>query len=112
MRFEDKLEVLVTTKGGKDEEFNPLPPTEEWVSFGKCKIMSNSSAQSVSLADGKEYIYQYEIYAPLKSQHYKDGLIPKEGSKICFSKEDGTIEKEAFVKGFLTLKKRYVKLWV
>lgn len=112
MRFGDKLEVLVTTKGGYDEDFNPIPPTDEWQAFGKCIIMPNNSAQSVSLADGKEYIYQYQIYAPLKNAHYKNNLIPTEGMKIRFTKEDGTIEKEAFVQGFLTLRKRYVKIWV
>lgn len=112
MRFGDKLEVLVTENNGRDVNFDPIPPTNEWKSFGKCIIMPNSSAQSVSLVDGKEYIYQYQIYAPLKSSHYKDGLIPKEGMKIRITKEDGTIEKEAFVKGFLTLRKRYVKIWV
>lgn len=74
--------------------------------------MPNEAAQKVTLADGKEYVYQYQIYAPLKSLHYKESLIPKEGMKIRFTKEDGTIEKEAFVRGFLTLRKRYVKLWV
>lgn len=112
MRFGDKLEVLITTEGGVDEDLNPIDLTEEWKEFGKCIIMPNSSAQSVSLADGKEYIYQYQIYAPLKSAHYKEGLIPTEGMKIHFTKEDGTIDKVAFVQGFLTLRKRYVKLWV
>lgn len=112
MRFGDKLDVLVVTKGEMDENLNPGRPTEEWKFFGKCAIMPNTAAQSVSLADGKEYIYQYEIYAPLNSKHYQENLIPKENSRIHFVKEDGTIDKEAFVRGFLTLRKRYLKLWV
>ena len=74
--------------------------------------MPNEKAQSVTLNDGQEYIYTYEIIAPIKKQHYTDGLIPKEGMQVHFVKEDGTIDKEASVAGFVTLKKRYVKLWI
>lgn len=112
MNFSDKLKVLTITDGGYDENLNPLPPQKEWKIFGKCIIMPNDAAQKVTLADGSEYLYQYVIYAPLKSLHYKEGLIPKENDKIHFIKDDKTIDKEATVRGFLTLRKRYLKLWV
>lgn len=112
MNFKDKLYVLHTTEGGYDEELNPVEPTSEWREVGKCVIMPNEKAQSITLNDGQEYIYTYEIIAPIKKQHYTDGLIPKEGMQVHFVKEDGTIDKEASVAGFVTLKKRYVKLWI
>ena len=112
MNFKDKLYIRQTTEGGYDEELNPIEPTSEWLEVGKCIILPNERAQSVSLNDGEEYIYTYEIIAPIKKKHYTDGLIPKEGATVRFVKEDGTIDKQAEVAGFVTLKKRYVKIWI
>ena len=52
----------------------------------------------------------YEIYAPLIKVKYP--LIPKEGDKVYITKKDGTIDKEMEVKGFVTNKKRYLKIWL
>lgn len=50
------------------------------------------------------------MYAPLSKAKYP--LIPKEGDKVVIMKKDGTIDKEMEVKGFVTYKQRYLKLWL
>lgn len=110
MRYDDRLYVTVTTEGGYDENLDPIEPSEEEVLFGKCFIGFNDKAESVTLHDGKEYIYRYMIIASLTKQNYP--LIPKEGAQIRFVKKDGTIDKTMTVQGFVTLKERYLKIWV
>lgn len=112
MKFDDKLYVQHVTEGGYDEDLNPIEPTVDWVEFGKCIIMPNESAVKTTLADGSEYIYKFEIIATLKKAHYANGLIPKEGQTVRFVKKDGTIDKTETVQGFLTLKQRYLKVWI
>ena len=72
--------------------------------------MPNSQAKIITLTDGQQYVYSHEIYAPLSKAKYP--LIPKEGEKVWITKKDGTIDKEMEVKGFVTLKKRYLRIWL
>lgn len=96
---------------GYDEEGNPLTPVAFiFLDFGKCTILPNSQAKTITLADGQQYVYSYEIYAPLSAKKYP--LIPKEGDKVWITKKDGTIDKEMEVKGFVTFKKRYLRIWL
>ena len=98
-------------KSGFDEEGNPLTPDAFiFIDFGKCVILPNTKASVITLADGQKYTYMYEIYAPLNKAKYP--LIPKEGEKVWISKKDGTIDKEMEVKGFVTYKKRYLRIWL
>lgn len=98
-------------KSGFDEEGNPLTPeTFIFIDFGKCVILPNTKASVITLVDGQKYTYMYEIYAPLSKTKYP--LIPKEGNKVYITKKDGTIDKEMEVKGFVTYKKRYLKIWL
>lgn len=98
-------------KSGFDEEGNPLTPDAFiFIDFGKCVILPNTKASVITLADGQKYTYMYEIYAPLNKAKYP--LIPKEGDKVYITKKDGTIDKEMEVKGFVTYKKRYLKIWL
>ena len=98
-------------KSGFDEEGNPLTPDAFiFIDFGKCVILPNTKASVITLADGQKYTYMYEIYAPLNKAKYP--LIPKEGDKGYITKKDGTIDKEMEVKGFVTYKKRYLKIWL
>ena len=98
-------------KSGFDEEGNPLTPDAFiFIDFGKCVILPNTRASVITLADGQKYTYMYEIYAPLNKAKYP--LIPKEGDKVYITKKDGTIDKEMEVKGFVTYKKRYLKIWL
>ena len=62
------------------------------------------------LHDGSEYQYSYYVIAPLKKTLYP--LIPKEGDRVRITKADGTIDKELEVRGFVTYKKRYIKIWL
>lgn len=110
MTFDDTLKVLTVTEGGYDEDFNPIPPTEEWNDFSKCFISFNGEAKKIRLNDGTEYIYSYYVIAPLKKELYP--LIPKEGDKVQIIKADGTIDKVMEVRGFVTYKKRYLKIWL
>lgn len=111
MNFEDILKVKGATQEGFDEDGNPIEQSEvEWQTFGKCVILPNSQAKIITLADGQQYVYSHEIYAPLSKAKYS--LIPKEGEKVWITKKDGTIDKEMEVKGFVTLKKRYLRIWL
>ena len=102
--------MLVVTEGGYDESYNPVPPTEEWMEFSKCFISFNSAAQKIRLNDGQEYIYSYYVIAPLKKDLYD--ILPKEGDRVRIQKADGTIDKIMEVRGFVTYKRRYLKIWL
>lgn len=96
-----------------DENGNEVVPKKIWLVFEKEKnaiISPNSRANKVSLNDGKDFVYSYEVFVKLKKQYYP--LIPKEGSRVWLHKADGTIDKDMEVKGFVTLKQRYLKLWL
>lgn len=96
---------------GYDEEGNPIEATmTRFLDFGKCVILPNTSAQTISLADGQQYVYSYVVIAPITKTSYNK--LPIEGDKVLIKKKDGTINKEMEVKGFLTLKQRYLKLWL
>ena len=98
-------------KSGFDEEGNPLTPDAFiFIDFGKCVILPNTKASVITLADGQKYTYMYEIYAPLNKAKYP--LIPKEGDKVYITKKDGTIDKEMEIKGFVTYRKRYLRIWL
>ena len=102
MNFEDTLKVKGTPQIGYDEDGNPVEePSSEWQAFGKWII---------NLADGQQFVYSHEIYAPLSKAKYP--LIPKEGDKVWITKKDGTIDKEMEVKGFVTYKRRYLRIWL
>lgn len=110
MRYEDELYVYTTTGSGYDINGNPLEPVTTESFFSKCFISFNSSAQKVILHDGREYQYTYYIIAPLKKDLYDS--LPKEGSTVRIVKGDGTIDCVKEVKGFVTYKKRYLKIWL
>lgn len=103
MRLGDKIEILVVSSG-YDENLDPVE-TREWISLGKCVINPNTSAAKTKANDGEEYIYSYLIIMK------KAGIIPKEGDVVHIQKEDGTIDKECRVSGFVTLR-NWVKIWV
>lgn len=103
MRLGDKIEVLVVNSG-YDDNLDAIE-TQNWVSLGKCIITPNTSAAKTKTNDGQEYIYSYLIIMK------KASIIPKEGDVIHIQKEDGTIDKECKVNGFVTLR-NWVKIWV
>lgn len=94
-----------------DSDGNPVSATDAyWLSFGKCLILPNTRANSVVLNDGAKYVYDYEVYVPLNKRRY--ALLPKEGDFVKIEKKDGTIDAEKEVRGFVTYKKRYLRLWL
>jgi hypothetical protein len=96
---------------GFDENGNAIEVKDlRFLDFGKCIILPNTSARSVTLLDGKQYVYSYELIAPLSKRKYY--LLPKEGDKVWITKKDSTIDRQMEVKGFVTYKKRYLKLWL
>lgn len=114
MNFEDTLKVRKVEQEGRgtyDENGNPVVvEAADWQFFGKCVIFPNTSARSVTLVDGKQYVYSFELVAPLSKKKYE--ILPKEGDEVLITKKDGTIDREMEVKGFVTYKKRYLKLWL
>ena len=113
MTFEDILKVRPKGLPAYDEDNNPVNIEEDvdaFVDFSKCFISFNSSAQKVRLNDGSEYVYSYYVIAPLKKSLYE--LIPKEGDYVRIIKKDGTIDKVMTVRGFVTYKQRYLKIWL
>lgn len=110
---DDEKTAELLDKGEYDEEGNALKPEQTWVIFGKEKnavIFPNSKANKVSLNDGKDFVYSFEVIIKLKKQLYS--LLPKEGTRVWLHKSDGSIDKDMEVKGFVTLKQRYLKLWL
>ena len=98
-------------QSGYDEDGNPIEATDViYLQFAKCIILPNTSARTVTLADGSTYQYSYEVFTPLSKMGYK--MLPKEGDKVWITKKDGTIDKAMEVKGFVTYKKRYLKIWL
>ena len=88
---------------GYDDAGNPITESvTRWLQFGKCIIMPNSNAQKIVLNDGNTYQYSYLVYAPLKKAIYP--LIPMEGDNVWITKQDGTIDRQCEVKGFVTFK--------
>lgn len=110
MRFDDTLKVKVLSGAGFDIDLNPVTPTETWQELGKCVIFPNNKAATINCNDGEVYQYQFEVVSRLKRDYYS--YLPKEGMTIHLHKKDGTIDKDFIVKGFLTLRQRYLKLWV
>lgn len=109
---DDEVEYL-TSYYLYDDNGNEVVPETTWLVFGKERnaiISPNSRANKVSLHDGKDFVYSYEIIVKLKKQLYP--LIPKDGERVWVHKADGTIDKDMEVKGFVTLKQRYLKLWL
>lgn len=109
MRYEDDLEVLKTS-GAYDKNGYPVANKAKWVKFGKCFISFNSAAQYIHLHDGNDYKYSYYVIAPLTKDKYS--YIPTEGEKVRIRKADGTVYKTMEVKGFVTYKKRFLKIWL
>ena len=111
MRLEDTLEVKQKPTTEYDSDGNPVTEVaESWTEFGKCFLSFNSRAERVRLNDGSEYVYSYYIITTLNSERYS--IIPREGDKIHVVKADGTVDAVMEVKGCVTYKKRYLKIWV
>lgn len=110
---DDEKTAELLADGEYDENGDPIEPAQTWVMFGKEKnaiIFPNSRANKMSLADGKEFVYSYEVIVKLKKALYP--LLPKQGDRVWLHKSDDTINKDMEVKGFVTLKQRYLKLWL
>ena len=113
MQFTDTLKIQSILQNEYDDEGNPVEGELSFVSFGREKnaiILPNDIAAKVRLNDGSEYTYSYQIIVKLKKELIP--LIPIEGHKVYIHKNDGTIEGVKEVKGFVTLKSKYLKIWV
>ncbi len=111
MRFEDVLKVRPKGQPLYDENNDPIAEEDaEFVDFSKCFVSFNAAAQKIRLNDGSEYVYSFYVIAPLKKSLYP--LIPKEGDYVRIMKADGTIDKVMVVRGFVTYKQRYLKIWL
>lgn len=88
MWYEDKIELYVPGSNGHDENFNPVQKPESWSFLGDCKIHGNSSAKTVPAADGKDYIYNYQITM------FTPAIIPALNDKVRITKADGSISEK------------------
>lgn len=84
-----------------------MDETESWVDLGKCTIFPNTAAKKQIGNDTEQRIYSYEIMMRIPKL-----AIPKEGEWVRITKKDGTIDEELEVIGFMTIKGRFLKLWV
>ena len=109
MRYEDRLWVCKQGAPSADEDGYPVEPPMTVTEFGKCFLSFNSVASNVSLADGKDYQYSFYIIAPLKKALYP--FIPVEGEHVIVKKADETVYCRLKVSGFVTYKKRFLKVW-
>lgn len=110
--FQELIELDDDLNEVETQVFDPatgqLTDGGAWNFLGKCKIMPNTAANVVKLNDGTTYIYSYEIVL----RKPKDiALIPMEDKLVRFVKKDATIDTQARVKGFVTLK-QWLKIWV
>ena len=102
MWHNDKIELLVKTGGGHDDNFNPVKADEYWIDLGACKIHSNQTAKKIQSADGKDYVYTYQVVTTSILS-----VIPKVGDRVRITKSDGTISNvEMKVEGFGTVKRK------
>lgn len=101
MWYNDKIELYVKQSGGgHDADFNPIKPVTKPVDLGKCKIHGNPTAKKIQSADGKDYVYSYQVVIETIP-----AIFPKQGDKVRISKADGTIsDLEMTVNGFGTMK--------
>lgn len=109
MRYEDKLWVCKQGELSADEDGYPVEPQITVAEFGKCFLSFNKAAAHVQLADGQDYQYSFYIIAPLKKALYP--LIPVEGEQVIVKKADETVYCRLKVSGFVTYKKRFLKVW-
>lgn len=101
MWYNDKIELyVVSSEAGHDENFNPVIPEKNLVNLGRCKIHGNPKARKVESADGKDYVYSYQVVIETIPS-----IFPKLGDKVRITKSDGSISGlEMTVVGFGTMK--------
>ncbi len=109
MRYEDRMWVCKQGEPGADEDGYPIEPQVTVADFGRCFLSFNKAAANVQLADGHDYQYSFYIIAPLKKALYP--LIPREGEQVIVRKADDTVFCRLTVAGFVTYKKRFLKVW-
>lgn len=101
MWYNDKIELyVVSSEAGHDENFNPVIPKKNLIDLGRCKIHGNPTARKVQSADGKDYVYSYQVVIETIPS-----IFPKLGDKVRITKSDGSISGlEMTVVGFGTMK--------
>lgn len=100
MWHDDKIELLVRTGGGHDDDFNPVKADENWIDLGACKIHGNQAARTIPSVDGKDDVYTYQVVLTSILS-----VVPKFGDRVRIMKADGTMV-EMKVKGFGVVKRK------
>ncbi len=102
MWHDDKIELLVRTGGGHDDDFNPVKADENWIDLGACKIHGNQAARTIPSVDGKDDVYTYQVVLTSILS-----VVPKLGDRVRITKADGTICMVVMkVKGFGVVKRK------
>ncbi len=106
MRLDDRIQ-LQKVNVTKDENLNRVV-TKVFDLIKKCKILPNTKASTIKCNDGESRVYSYEVV--MRKPKSKDE-IPHENDIVRIKKNDGTIEAECLVLGFVTLR-NWVKIWL
>lgn len=101
MWHDDKIELLVRTGGGHDDDFNPVKADENWIDLGACKIHGNQAARTIPSVDGKDDVYTYQVVLTSILS-----VVPKLGDRVRITKADGIHMVEMKVKGFGVVKRK------
>ena len=100
MWYEDKIELYVPGEGSHDENFNPVR-IPEYLADIRRPGHENSSAKTVPAADGKDFVYSYQITM------YVPAIIPVLNDKVRITKADGSISQKVMtVAGCGTTKRK------
>lgn len=105
MQFSDSIKYKTAEKY-TDDNLDVVEDVE-WLDLGKCIIMPNTAARQVKGNDSEPRMYSYEVIMRKPKAH-----IPVEDEWVHITKKDGTIDTDAQVIGFVTMKGRFLKLWV
>lgn len=106
MRLDDSIELQKTIVM-RDEQLNPIV-TKDFELISKCKILPNTKASTIKCNDGQNRVYSFEVVMRKPKSNDK---IPRENDIVRISKNDGTINAECVVLGFVTLR-NWVKVWL
>ena len=64
MWHDDKIELLVRTGGGHDDDFNPVKADENWIDLGACKIHGKPSGEPFR-QQTERTMYTYQVVLTL-----------------------------------------------
>lgn len=82
------LQVLNLLGGGYDENGNPIPPSEQWINYCRCRDEAGNG-RTVTTQDGVQHQYSFLVQMPKGVDEVKAGTKVKvvDGSDVRASGE-------------------------